>query len=338
MRSTPLLALAATLVASRAFAQETPSGSDVAAAQVLFDEGKRLMAEKHFDQACPKLVESQRLDPGGGTLLAIALCHEGEGKLATAWGDFNVALMQARHDRRPERETAALDHIRALEPRLARLRVVVASPAQGLEVRRDGALVGAAEWGTALPIDPGDHHFEARAPGKVTWQGTVPVNGEGKTIDVAIPALEDAPPPPTATPTPAPTASPTANATPAPPSPPNEANASSPLRPIAYVTGAVGLVSIGIGAVFGATAQSRWHDAQRACPSNTCTNANDAQLGSDAGSAADLSTVFFAVGGAALVAGVVMFVLAPSDSPHAAAVRVSPLVGRANGLAIGGDL
>src|SRR5580704_15970278 len=95
------------LLAPSAFAQ---GGEDVTTAQALFDDGKRLMQEGRYDDACPKLVESQRLDPGGGTLLAIALCHEAQGKLATAWGDFNIALSEARKDRRPDRETAATQH------------------------------------------------------------------------------------------------------------------------------------------------------------------------------------------------------------------------------------
>src|SRR6185312_7721257 len=102
MARLPWLASIAVLLASApALAQS--SGADVATAQALFDEGKRLMADKKFAEACPKLVESQRLDPGGGTLLAIALCHEGQGKWATAWGDFNVALSEARRENRAER-------------------------------------------------------------------------------------------------------------------------------------------------------------------------------------------------------------------------------------------
>ena len=198
-----LLLGAALLATSTARAQ---SGSDVTTAQALFEEGKRLMQDKHFAEACPKLVESQQLDPGGGTLLAIALCHEGEGRLATAWGDFNLAASEARKDHRTDRETAALGHVRALEPRLTRARIVVAMGVPGLQISRDEKPVGSAELGTPLPIDAGDHTFEARAPGKETWHKTITIAGEGKTVDVTVPILEDEPKPPSVAPAPVPTA------------------------------------------------------------------------------------------------------------------------------------
>ena len=184
--------LCATLLASSpVFAQAT--GNDAATAQALFDDGKRLMQEGHYDEGCPKLVESQRLDPGGGTLLAIALCHEGQGKLATAWGHFNEALSEARKDHRADRESAAAEHIRALEAKMPRARIVVAKLVDGLEVRRDGAVVGSAQWGTALPIDPGVHRFQASAPGRQTWEMDVTVPAEARQIDVSIPELKAAP-------------------------------------------------------------------------------------------------------------------------------------------------
>src|ERR1700677_5091661 len=63
-------------------------------AQVLFDRARELLASADGDvkEACKLLAESQRLDPGGGTLLNLAVCHEREGRLATAWLEYRDAL------------------------------------------------------------------------------------------------------------------------------------------------------------------------------------------------------------------------------------------------------
>src|SRR3954470_4044560 len=49
---------------------------DRAAAQALFDQAKELLARDNVTGACPKLEESQRLDPTSGTLINLADCYE----------------------------------------------------------------------------------------------------------------------------------------------------------------------------------------------------------------------------------------------------------------------
>lgn len=313
-RSTFGLGAALLLVAGDA-AAEPPSGQDVATAQALFDEGKRLMAAGNYAEACPKLVESQRIDPGGGTLFAIALCHESEGKTATAWADFNLAAAEARKDRRADREAAAVEHVRALEPKLTRVRVAPIAKVPGLEIRRDGTRVGDAQWGTPLPIDPGEHLFEASAPGKKGWRQSVDVRGDGATVDVAIPVLvdDDA----------APATAPAASAAPAPSaasaSPPRatvEADASSQ-RTWALVAGGVGVVATGVGLGFGLSASSKWSEAETACPNGLCTDQSKVSAGEDAGKTADIATGLVITGAVALAVGVVLWLTAPSPSDRA---------------------
>src|SRR3954465_11558737 len=105
-------------------------------AQALFDDARRLMEKKRYAEACPKLAESERLDPGGGTLLNLALCHEKEGKLATAQWEYNDALSLAIRDNRKDRQDIARAHLHLLQDRIPRLTVAVVPPADvaGLEV------------------------------------------------------------------------------------------------------------------------------------------------------------------------------------------------------------
>lgn len=71
-------------------------------ADALFTEERALLDAKNYDEACPKLAASQKAEPGAGTLLALALCHEGQGKTATAWGELNEAASLGKRVGRTE--------------------------------------------------------------------------------------------------------------------------------------------------------------------------------------------------------------------------------------------
>ena len=58
--------------------------ADVATAEKLFQEGRRLMANGSIEEACAKFTESQRLDPSSGTLINLAACHAELGMTASA--------------------------------------------------------------------------------------------------------------------------------------------------------------------------------------------------------------------------------------------------------------
>lgn len=331
----PFLA-AAFLVTAHAGAQTT---ADPAVAQALFDDAKHLMQAGKYDEACPKLVESQRLDPGGGTLVAIALCHEAQGKTATAWSDFTLALGEARKEHRAERETLASDHVRRLEQKLVRVRVVVAKAA-GVQVRRNEEVVGEAQWGTPIPIDPGTYRFEASAPGAKTWHTQVDISGEGRTIEVAIPDLErlpEAPPPPVAPPVAAPQVPPQAP----PPPPPIEApprSTRSATFTWGLVAGGVGVVALGVGAGFGVDASSKWQDSKTQCPGRVCTSNASQATSNAAGTSADLSTAFFVAGAVGVAASAALLLWPSHDGSARARVDVSPMVGGVYGLLLRGDL
>ena len=99
--------------ARTAFAQ-----SDPVVAEALFQEGRTLLDQGKAAEACPKLAESHRLDPATGTLIALALCREAEGKLASAWAAFADAEGRARTEGSKDRETVARERAAALYPRL----------------------------------------------------------------------------------------------------------------------------------------------------------------------------------------------------------------------------
>jgi hypothetical protein len=167
------------------------SGADHALAQSLFDRGRELMEKGDFPSACPLLAESQRIDPAGGTLTNLAVCHEQAGKLATAYAEFNEALSQAIREGRKDRQKIAEERIAAIAPRLSKIAIDVgaAEDVPGLEVRLDGTPVGRAAWGTLTAADGGSHKIDASAPGRKTWTLTLQLPTASAEQRVRVPVL-----------------------------------------------------------------------------------------------------------------------------------------------------
>ncbi len=178
-----------------AFCISREARADAAAAEVLFKQGKDLMGQKKYAEACPKFEESQRLDPGLGTQTNLAICYEGLGRTASAWSLYLEVASQAKATNQPDREKKARDAAKALEPKLSNLVIKVESPPPGLEVKRNGQPVGQASWGSPLPVDPGEIHITAMAPNKKLWETTIKVEKPGETT-VTVPELEKGQPPP----------------------------------------------------------------------------------------------------------------------------------------------
>src|SRR4051794_15931833 len=170
-------------------------------AQSLFEDGRRLMTAGDFASACPKLKESQALDPSGGTLLNLAVCHEKQGQLATAWSDFKEALSVARRDNRADRFEVAREHLATLEPQVPSLTIQVAGAKPEQQVLLDGAAVRPAAWGSPIAVDPGPHRLESTAAGHVAWSGPVEMAVAERKVMVIPELARDtaASPPPQAT-------------------------------------------------------------------------------------------------------------------------------------------
>jgi hypothetical protein len=306
------LACAALPVAWETSARAEASLADKAAAQSLFDEGRKLMAAGQFAEACPKLAESQKLDPGVGTQFHLADCYEKLGQTASAWAGFLEAASAAKSMGQSDREKVAKDRAAALAPRLSKLTITSAETASlaGIEIKRDGTAIGRALWGTAIPVDPGSHVIEVTAPGKKSWQTTAKVEGEKASVVVTIPQLEDAP----AAPAPAPAGEKVSA---------EVTSGGASRRTLGLVVAGAGVVGLGVGAAFALKAKSNNNDSFAFCDSvdkNSCDQ-RGVDLRSDARSAGNIATVTVGVSLAALVAGGVLYLTAPSgDRPRATLV------------------
>ncbi len=314
MNAARFSALSALVVAVsvHAGAARAENGQDKAAANVLFEDGKRLLEDGKTSEACGKFAESNRLDLGIGTTLWLADCYERNGQSASAWAQFDEAADLAARKKDP-REKIARGRASQLEATLVRLTVEVSPDAavDGLEVRCDDSLVGRAMWGMAVPVDPGAHVISVRAPKKKSWELRVEIT-DSRATSVQVPVLIDEP-----------SLLPVVQRM---PEPSTGSPAGSTQRLMGLVLAGAGVVGVGMGTYFGLAAKGKLDDSNA---NNHCHDANrcDAAglvLRSDAKSAATVSTVSLALGGAAIAGGVALYLTAPTGS----ALRVAPSVGR----------
>jgi hypothetical protein len=321
MRSTIGLAIGLWLAVGQAVAW-AQTAADKAAADTLFNEGKKLINKGDAAGACALFEASLNKAVQLGTQLALASCYETLGETASAWGEFRAAASTASksHDRR---QRFAEEHAGALELRLSKL-VVKLEPGyrvDGLEIKRDGAVVSAAELGAPVPVDPGEHVIEARAAGWNDWSNKVSVVSPG-IVEVIVPALGKAP-----------VKIEDAKLKPDPMVAKRVAeDTTRPRRLLSYGVAAGGAGLIGASLIFGAIASSRWGDAQNHCHQNQC-DAAGVDLAHGAQTMGNVSTGLFVVGTAALATGVVLYLTArPADAekaPERTALRILPGVGSA---------
>ena len=278
------------------------SPENAALAEALFQEATQAAGNGNYAEACPKFADSHRLDPGGGTVLALAHCYEADGKLASAWAAFEEAVAFAHRDGRKDREAEARERATALAPRISRVELVFEAPLPDMEVQRNGTSLPRSAWQSRLPLDPGPHVFRVSAPRYVSIEETVDVAEEGKTYRVELPALVPVPEPPTADPDP-PAPSPPAARAPVTRTPAGGATAASEASPpvLGYTLLGAGVVAAGIGTWFGVQALSDAREADRICPESECEDERGVALSKDATRSGRVSTASFAL--AAVLSG-----------------------------------
>lgn len=292
------------------------AGEGSAAAEVLFSEGKRLAQDGDFAAACPKFEESQKLDPGTGTLYRLADCYEHIGRTASAWAAFLEVASSAKSAGQQARADDAKKRADSLEPKLTRLLVrVTDSTLPGLVVKRGNVDMGRPQWNAPMPVDPGEVTVDASAPGYKSWHGVVAIQATS-SAEIVVPSLERevvaSPQGAAASQTVAPSSS------------------FGTQRTIAVAAGATGLVAIGVGGVFGLVSMSKKSDADKHCDANNACDSEGVGLRHDAVGAGNLSTLGFLAGGVLAATGIVLWVTSPrrvtsgANVPPVHQARIAP--------------
>jgi len=324
MASVRSAASAAVLVSALSLSLAFPAlAQDKAVAESMFNAGKTAMDAGDYKTACKNFAESQRQDPSQGTLLNLGRCNELQGKLATAWSHYKEGSRMAQLKGDNERAEAARKLSSDLEPKLSKLTVSATAPVPGLVVartRKDGAdtervEIGSGAMGIAIDVDAGKYTIEASAPGYKSWSGEITIGANADKQSVAIPALEKG----------AEKAAVVPGAT-EPPAGGGESGNGDTLMTAGFIASGVGVVGIGLGAIFGIVASSTASGAEddpALCPGQKCTPAGLDEIDS-AKSSATISTVGFIAGGALLAGGAVMVILGMSQNGDAKSDAANP--------------
>lgn len=300
--------------------------ADVAAqAETLFREGKRLLEAQDFMNACAKLAESYRLEPATGALLALAVCHEGQGRTATAWVEYGEVAARSHREGRPDREAAAREKLAALEAILSTLIISPSPQAERigwLRIQRDGLDLAPAAWGVAIPVDPGTHVVDASAPGRKPLRLSVAIGTQPERKTIIIPDLEVLPP--VVQPPPEPLwMGPAAPATPAVQQPSGlityrRSTASRVLIGLAVPALIAGATALAIGGYYGERALTKKKEYDK---DPNCTYSCTALI--EANTAGDHATRWVVSGSIAAAIGVVLLIVAPAAKPVQVSVETS---------------
>lgn len=293
---------------------------DQAAARALFNDARTLMKSAQYAQACPKLEAASKLYAGSGILINLGDCYEHLGRTASAWTEFGEAATAAERAGRDDNRDEAARRQRAVESKLSRLAIRVASPAPGIVVKRDDLPIEQGAWGVAIPVDPGTYGLSAAAPDRQPWSRSVSVTDAGSTVTVDVPELAQAPTPPAEPVAPPPLApAPATDVAAARPS----ASPSywTPRRVAAGVTTGVGVLGAAMGGVIGLVALSQYDSAK-----NDATGAQRHDDSTNASNLGNVATVFVAIGAAVTVSGVILWLTAPDAAVQVGTTGTGALV------------
>lgn len=315
MRSLALLiALAVVAPASRAHAQLATPADQVAKARAAFERGAKLASEERWGDALRAFSESAELRPHATTTYNVGYCERALGHAVRARKNFALAITQDEAaggtELTPELRAASKKYLDEVRSQIATPKLIVP---KGVAITIDGRPLEKSDNGRFLggtrppgpgepapsatllvEVDAGAHEIVISAPdgrSKVAHEYFSP----GSTKDVHM----ELPPPPSA---PAPVI----------------VDDNKSRRTWGYVIGGIGIVGMGIGTYFGLSARSSWSNAKDECPSRTACSDDAVRMSIDARTEANVSTIAFVAGGAALLGGTILVLSSsPTERPRA---------------------
>jgi hypothetical protein len=336
-----LLALAPVVLLAAPAPASAQNVSAAEAGRQSFQLGRALYDQRRWAEALDAFRTSQQVLASPNTLLYIGRCHRELGRSAEAYRTLLQAAQSAQSRTATEPRyvptaEAAQREAGAITERIAFVIIDVPEQPPALTVSLNGEAVSPAQFGDALAVDPGAVTLEANAAGRMPFRGSSAVSaGQQTRMTVSLATYQ-----PGAAVTAQPvTFAPTAQSSITRPTLFATASTASPLRPLGITTLSLGLAA-GVAGIFtGLRARELQTELDRICPSGCGNTRVDVRNMVDEGnSMVTFTNVLWGVGGAMVVAGAIMWIVAPSGggsldlfTPQLA--RVRPYVDPTHGSA-----
>ncbi|MEO6420463.1 MAG: hypothetical protein ABIP39_13690 [Polyangiaceae bacterium] len=254
--TTALLVSVAVLPARQAAAE--PTAKELAVAREAFARAEKEEEHESWAAALEDLRKVAAVKMTAGVRFHIANCEAGLGQDIAALDDYLGAEKLAREEHNKDVVDASAEPIAALRAKIPTVVIRVPSDVTDAQITLDAKPLESARWGTSIPLEPGTHRIEARAPGRTPYSTSLTVKDrEANVLEVR---LTIAPP------------APVAAARPLVAPPPEEEKSSGHTAAIIATGGAVLLAGAGIGAFL--VAGGKQSDAQSTCATSmNCTDA-----------------------------------------------------------------
>jgi hypothetical protein len=296
-------------VANTAAAEETDHERAVA----LFAEARKLIETGDCTGAVPKLQESISREPSIGARFSLADCTRENDPYGAFWHLREAALLAfIKHD---DRLGSAEDHAGAIVARTGGLRFdidAVDLRAPGFDLRIDDRSVDRFHLASPIALPAGEHRIVATVADGRRYEGEARVTSG--VITLARVVLLRSPSSATVRSDP-----------PATTAPSDDGGGLSGRRTLALGIGGAGIAALTVATAFGIVALEKRSELDRACNGdrNACTG--DARVVDpvldSAGKNATISTILFALGGALVAGGAVLWLTEPRSTKNTAVLR-----------------